>query len=362
MGTLNFTVADIKDTLSFGSLDKAIGRNLMSIDHDNIKTYNPMARTLQGLVFWTRPGLNMSAGNVGSSRILSPLIAGRDLSIQSYIRHMLDPRVMGGFEPPNGNGVVGSGNQYIDNKQAFIPIMTNAVTTLSGWPDIITKMFTDEPGVQGQTFSMVDSECNLRENIELTATFANSSGEPILNLMNVWIHYMGLVFSGKLTPYPDYVVENELDYNTRIFRILLDKTGKYVTKMAATGPGVPLALGIGAGFDYTSSTPYNEQNETIDIRFKFHGVEYNDPILPIDFNMAVMTFNPDMKTKAGLTVVPFGLRRYFKHMGYPWIDVKTMEYQVWIPTDQLTARIGKLLRTGLAPEITDMVNKARNKR
>jgi hypothetical protein len=359
MSKINFSVQDIKDTLSFGSLDKAIGNNLMAIDHDNIKTYNPMARTLQGLVFWVRPGLNMSGGNIGQSRVLAPLLSGANLSVQSYIRHMLDPRVLGGFTPPRGSGNAGSDNGYIDNKQAFIPIMTNSVKTVSGWPDLVSKQFVDEAGLQGQTFTMVDSECSMRENVEITATFNNSAGEPILNMMNVWIQYMGLVFNGKLTPYPDYVVQNELDYNTRIFRVLLDKTGRYVTKIAATGPGIPLALGIGAGFDYTSDTPYNEQNETLDVRFQFHGVEYNDPILVIDFNTVVSIFNPDMTAKAGMTKIPFGLRRYYKHMGYPWIDPNTMEYQVWVPDDQVFERTNLLLRTGMAPEITDMVNAAK---
>jgi hypothetical protein len=44
----------------------------------------------------------------------------------------------------------------------------------------------------------------------------NTRGDPIVYLFYVWAFYQSLVFQGLMVPYPDYIVHNRLDYNTRI--------------------------------------------------------------------------------------------------------------------------------------------------
>ena len=55
---------------------------------------------------------------------------------------------------------------------------------------------------------------------------------------------MSLVFEGKLVPYFDYMAENTIDYNTRIYRLVTDSTHMYVTKIAATGYAFPISVSI----------------------------------------------------------------------------------------------------------------------
>lgn len=353
---LPFSVDDIKRSLSSGSIDKAILNNMRGFNHGTRNTYLPKARTLQGMCFWVRPQLNLTKENIGGVRALAPLLASGGISTASYIRQMLDPRITSGYRTPSSGSTGPEAVAAFDNKQAFIPIMTNALRTCTGWPDITVKTWTDKPGLYKQAYTMVDGGTSICEQTDITASFRNSAGEPILNMMHMWAVYMGLVFEGKVSPYPDFIAQNELDYQTRIFRILLDKSGQYVDKIAATGPGIPLAVGIGGGFDYNESTTYNEQNENVDIRFKFHGVEYQDPMIMLEFNATVDLFNPAMVDRSGMVMIPYGLRKYFNHTGYPYINLATGEFEIWVDRSVMMDNVMRLLRTGLAPEITEMAS------
>lgn len=359
---LPFSIDDIKRSLTTGSIDKAILYNLRGFNHGTRNAYLPKARALQGDCFWVRPQLNLTTDNIRECRLLAPLLNSGGVSTASYVRMMLDPRLEGGFTTPMG-GVSNAGkpNASFDNKQAFIPIMTNATRTCTGWPDITVKTWSDKAGVYNQQYTMVDGGTSNSGQIDITASFRNSSGEPILNLIHIWAIYMGLVFEGKVTPYPDFVAQNEIDYQTRIFRLLYDQSGQYVTKIAATGPGVPLAVGIGAGYDYNEALAYNEQNESVDIRFKFHGVEYQDPVLMMEFNNTVDMFNPAMISKSGMTMIPFGLRKYFNHVGYPYINLGNGEFEIWVSEAVVLDVTKRLIRTGMAPEVTKLASPALKK-
>ena len=69
----------------------------------------------------------------------------------------------------------------------------------------------------------------------MDVTFKNTKGNPLLYFFYIWIKYQTLVFEGILNPYMDMIVENEIDYNTRIYRLVMDQQKRYVTYIAATG-------------------------------------------------------------------------------------------------------------------------------
>jgi len=197
---------------------------------------------------------------------------------------------------------------------------------------------------------MVDGSSGIYKPINLTASFANSVGNPIINLFLIWSTYASLVFEGDMSPYPDAVSGNWIDYNTRVFRILLDPTGKYVSFIAATGPGMVEAIGIGGMADFNRTTPYNEQQSKVDFSFTFHGVEYQDPVLLWEFNQTCYTHNPALKApySNGLFKVPTALRGAFEYYGYPHIDLATNEFEIWVKQADvykvLTARGGGSIR------------------
>ena len=136
----------------------------------------------------------------------------------------------------------------------------------------MSNAFTSRAGVYREEFSMVDDTVKNFSAFDLTATFRNTRGDPIIYMMYIWLHYMAAVYEGTLVPYPDFIVENELDYNTRIYRLVLDQEKRYVKKIAAVGASFPMTVPMGEFFDYNHDKPFNVQTQEFSVRFKCNGV------------------------------------------------------------------------------------------
>jgi hypothetical protein len=142
---------------------------------------------------------------------------------------------------------------------------------------------------------MVDGVTNHFEAFDLDVTFKNTKGNPLIYLFYIWIKYQSLVFEGILNPYLDMISENEIDYNTRVYRILLDQQKRYVTYIGATGASFPTNVPTGNMFDFNIDTPFNTKNSEISIRFRSMGFTAFEDILKLEFNKTLAIFNPEMR-------------------------------------------------------------------
>jgi len=345
---------DFYQNTPIGSVDKAIGNNLYGFNHRQIPGMVTSNKDTYGLTFFVRPQLNLQPGNIRNIRYFYPLLSMNPVSIQRFVRCMLDPRLMVG-SPENPTGL---SCPLIDSTQAFIPILTNNLTSLSGWPDLTVPTYTSKQGVYNEVYSQVDGVSRNFESFDIDATFRNTRGDPIVYLFYIWAHYSSLVYEGTLMPYIDYLLENEIDYMTRIYRLTLDESKTYVRKIGATGVAFPISAPIGSFMDFSSEKPYNDQNKDITIRFRCLGAEYFDDILVKEFNATVKIFNPDMAAvenavrvprdvtvAGGVVKIPQDLLTYFNHRGYPWINPNNYELEWWIPNNIYNARINNVLST-----------------
>jgi len=331
-----------------GSIDRAIGNNLYGFNHRQVPGMVPMNKDQYGLTFFVRPQLNLRSGNIRANRRMYPLLTANDVSLQRFVRCTLDPRMMvGGIE---GSHAISC--PFVDNDQAFIPILTNNLTSISGWPDLTSPTFTSKAGVYNEVYSQVDGIVRNFESFDIDATFRNTRGDPIVFMFYIWLHYQSSVFEGTMVPYIDYLLENTIDYNTRIYRLVLDETKQYVKKIAATGVAYPISVPIGSFMDYNSERPFNDQNKDITIRFRCLGAEYLDDILINEFNQTVKIFNQSMKAvekatrktttmniAGGLVQVPQEMLSFFNHRGYPWINPDNYRLEWWIPKNIYDARV-----------------------
>jgi hypothetical protein len=179
---------------------------------------------------------------------------------------------------------------------------------------------------------MVDSFASDYSTFDITATFRNIDGDPINALFRAWTQYMTRVLSGSLVPYPEFVVENEIDYMTRIYRIILDPSRTHVQKIGACGAGFPTALPLGAAFNYSSDAPISQDTAQISIPFRCMGAQYNDPILVAEFNTTVATFNASMADgvrEKMMVKLQQHERELFNYEGYPRIS-PDMELEWWV--------------------------------
>lgn len=344
-----FSLDDYFQSTPVGSIDKAIGNNLFGINHRQTPGAVPSNKDTYGLTFFVRPQLNMQADNIRNVRTMSPLLTNNILSIQNFVKCTLDPRLMHGysFQDITVNGLQ---CPMVDNESAFIPILSNNVNTISGWPDVVAPTFTSKPGLYNETFSMVDGITRNYETFDIDASFRNTKGDPILYMFYIWLHYSSYVFEGKLVPYIDFITENEIDYNTRIYRLVLDKNKDKVTKIAATGAAFPISIPTGSFFDYNNEKPYNDQNKDITVRFRCMGVDYQDDILIKEFNETVMIFNRAMTDEmrpSYMYKVDKTLLSLFNNRGYPRINPETMELEWWVPNYLYEQRTLSFLKTNL---------------
>lgn len=330
MNKINVTLNDIFQTTPIGPVSDSIGRALYGINHRLTPGPVPINRDYHGLILFSRPQLNLTDQNVRALRPLIPLLTTQPASIQRMVRKLLDPRLEELIKLPC---------PLMDNQNAFIPMLTNLAVTASGFPDMRNNSYVSKPGVRKEVFGQVDDIIDINDTFDVNVSFRNMVGDPVSLLMEVWLRYMSAVFTGEMLPYPDFIVAKELDYNTRIWRLVLDKNKRYVTKIGATGYSYPRNLPIGATMDFSASQPMNTGSETLNFQFQSFGMTYNDPILVHEFNKLVGIFKPAMREDED-TGMPVGMNSsvikvdfadllWFNNEGYLRIDPNTRELQVW---------------------------------
>jgi hypothetical protein len=320
-------------TQPHGSIDKSLGNALYGISHQGVKGVIPENRDGHGLVFFTRPQLNLSTTNIRNIRKMYSLLTTNPTSIQRYVRCMLDP-----YLPFIKNPIT---TPLVDPELAFIPVLTNTIKNMSGWPDIVLPTFTSREGIRREQWTIGDGMIDIYDSYDIDCTFRNIKDEPIIMMMETWLMYIANVFEGKMSPYIDFITENEIDYNTRIYRIVLDESKLFVKKIAATGASYPINVPTGKIFDFSDAQVYNDQNRDINIRFKSVGAMYNDDILIREFNLTSAIFSKAVRDKLdgranNLVKIPIGLLDVFNNRGIPLINESTLELEWWINKNSLT--------------------------
>lgn len=301
-----------------------------------------------GLTLFTRPRMNLSYHNLLSDRRLHGLAVEDPNSLRKAIRAYLDPAINTGRAADYYDITETVHSRLVDPLNPFMPLLSNTLLSLSGWPDITMDTFTSEEGVQGETFSMADGRSFDYSAYTLTANFKNIIGDPITTLFQTWLAYMGNVYSGLMVPYPDAILYNEIDYNTRIYRLVLDNTRTKVQKIAACGASFPTSSPLGNAFNFNTDRSVSEENDQISVQFQCNGVMYNDPILVYQFNDLVALFNPLMRpsvpgdhTSAPMGILSGGLERVeriddvnrYNYNLYYRINPQTTELELYIATE-----------------------------
>lgn len=282
---INSSIDQILENLPIGSVTRAIGNNMYGINFRQTGNPVPRSKDMHGFTFFTRPQLNLAQYNITNYRGFYNLLTDNAISYQRFTRLTLDPRLAynSGLTCP-----------FLNNVNPFLSILTNNIVSVSGWPDMSAPTYTTPAGLYSEELSIVDGVTNNYEAYDLDITFKNTKGNPLLYLFYTWVKYQTLVSEGILNPYFDMITEHEIDYNTRIYRLVLDQQKRYVNYIASTGASFPVNVSTGSLFDYNIDTPYNTKNSEINIRFKVNGFTTFEDIVKLEFNQTIAIFNPDM--------------------------------------------------------------------
>lgn len=310
-----------------GPVKSGLTRSLYGVNFFGGSATMPLNRDRYGLTFFTRPMMNMTSDNLLSDRIMSKLLNEDENSIHRLIRATLDAQVLGSHNLPRFD------SPFINPRSAFIPILSNTLVSLSGWPDLDSQTFTSAAGNWREEYSFVDGIIQDYRTWDMTCNFKNVDGNIITNLFFYWVIYQACVAGvGNLLPYPIMNLGNEIDYNTAIYRVTLDGTNTFMTGIART-IAFPLTCPKGAQYNFESDQTLNLDQKQVSIQFRCHGAEYDDDILVYEFNRAVELMDPDFRDhnrNRNYVKLPKSLWRVFSGKAQPRIDPMTYEFEWWI--------------------------------
>lgn len=238
-----------------------------------------------GYTFITRPELNLTDKNLSQDRYLSPLLTGNQYTIQRAIRALLDPHCVNN----------GYGTPIINNNHAFLTILTNTISDVSGWPDNTMADYVEPEGIMGEAIAMADGYYRFRGAFDLTCSFVNTEGAPVLKILDTMLIYMENVLGITMVPYADNNIENRMDYTMRMYRLIMDPSRRFVQHIMANGYMYPKTNPWGAIANFSSAENFDRSNDKVNIQFRSVGAQYNDPILPWEFNQTVGLFNRDLE-------------------------------------------------------------------
>lgn len=332
------SVDSLFTTSSVGSLDRALANNLYGINHTQTPGMVSSNRDHQGYLFMTRPQLNLQVDNLRNIRELYPLLTGNPDSLGRYIRMLLDPRLGVGYRYKKGKDKYGFipplTCPLIDNNNCFIPFITNNLISCSGWPDETIQTHNSDAGLYKQVFTTAEGVVRHFGNWDLTLNIQNIMGDPASLMLHTWLHYMSAVKEGRMDPYHDYILNDRLDYNTRIYRLVVDHKKEKVTKIMACIAGFPTSNPTGMFGDFNRDLPFSTQTKELSVRINCTGFVVYDPLLVKTFNQSVGIFNTAMRSdkvrETNMIRLSRKNRSSFKNRVYPRIDPDTMDLEWWV--------------------------------
>lgn len=332
----SFLLDNIKRLGGYNSISSANAANLYGMNHRGMPLATARNTDHYGYTFFTRPDLRLSYDNLVRDRNFALMNTREEMSIWRWVRSILDPRGSMALVGTNADALAYN-SPFVDKTNAFIPILTNNLETISGWSEIVVDPTTSEAGYYNEQVSIADGFAFDYSSRTMSATFKNQIQDPLNRLFHVWTRYSMLVHEGEMDPYLSNIVMNIVDYNTRIYRFVMDPTKQYIQHVAACGAAFPLNSNLSAKFDFTKEKPYSEENDSVTINFQVMGSMYDDPILFWEFNQVVAAFAPFMNDNYRATrykEITGPYLKAFNCMGLPWVDLDTGRLTWWVTNQE----------------------------
>lgn len=324
-------MSDIKkqiiDTLkkATDSASPVVGSRKYSTHTDNIRGIDSIGSSIAmpeietpGFCFITRPRCNLSTSSIRQDRILSMLDTLDRDSVALAIRSMLDTDLDIYHPSISTNG----GPKYIDLENPFIPILTNRLDTLSGWPDPVLEVETSDAGFYGESITYPKGFDQLSKAYTLTGTFADIQGGFIMSLFLIWSRYLERITRGASSQYPRDIEDRRQGWTSSIYRFTLDPSKRFITKWAKATGCFPQSNNLGKYFNFDRNASNLEVNKDVTIPFSVGGnVSYLEPIILAEFNTVVERFCPNIRNMTIASTSASKVENNYRCV--PWIDLES---------------------------------------
>lgn len=317
-----------------GEYGQSLTNSLMGFNHRNANDPVPQGRDYNPMVFFVRPGINLSAVNIENSRRFVDRVRQPRMSIDYSIMAALDVAWEYGFANPNEArmGKPYTSDILFDNRQAFIPILSRLCTNVSGFSDNSIDTYSSPEGVMREQYIIADSTWEINEFRTFSTSFNPIVGNVVEHLITVWLEYIAGRKEGRFHKTMNNFVQRRIDYFSSIYSISTDPLGRLV-QFDCIPACYPINNNAGAKAN-VDMTKWSRPSEPTTIQWAAVGTRYFDPLYMERFNDTVALANPDMipdpNADQSNGFVPIGaayLRKVehseinlFNWMGYPHID------------------------------------------
>lgn len=318
----------------FGDIDVAIGAAIRNLSIRSQTALTPQNKEQTGLVLFTRPNCYLNDTSCATDRMLAVLMSTNPRSYHSMIRAYLDP--LGQRDNNTDGGPPYIQCDLVDPDNVFMPLLTNTCLELTGWPDPVLDTSDSSPGRRQEVYGITDGIFRIHGKFTLTGVFKNIPRDPVRQILDTWCLYQSNVALGKTFPSLRSIVRKRVNYETRIWRLVLDDNRQFVTRIGCAHRARPLVTDIGRIFDY-SSERHAAEATNVSTQFACYGAEYNDPILLDEFNKTSTYFNVPLREKITRNQFFVQLKPSEWQMfdgAYPLIDIDTNELQWWVTKER----------------------------
>lgn len=247
----------------------AITQNFIG-DIDNFNTFNNQRLLSEEMpsvvgiphIFFTTPMLNLDANNCLADGFLSGMYRLHEkwLGSLSYSGSSTSPTAISTTSP-------------------FIKILYNSAMDFQS-KDMISK--TKEVGetYYGYKETLPSADVDSIVGDELTISFVDWQGLPVLNILNAWFIYHNNVRRGRFNPSINAIEYSYLDYVSSIYYFVTDMDGQTLQYWAKYTGVVP----INVPFSAFSSSYNNHDVLKYSVNFVYSFKEDMNPDILLDFN------------------------------------------------------------------------------
>lgn len=269
-----------------GSYFSTMQKNFSKIDRYGTNYISPNTEYC-GYTFITRPRLCLQTPNLLSNRYLMMYNTDDPDSIQFMIRSMLDSNLATYTANTTGSHVLKDKqilSPWIDPENPFITLLTNNLTDASGFPSQEIQTATNEGGYFSEDQTIAKGSDNNKKSFDVSLSFTDPEGGPIMALFQLWMTYMALLTTGEVVAYADDIEQQRLCYTSSIYRFTVDSSRRIIKKMAKCTGCFPRQRNGGACFDVSMSSRFVEAARKFNISFVCNAYDENDPIIAMEFN------------------------------------------------------------------------------
>ena len=287
-----------------------------------------------GHTFFTRPRLCLQDWNIIADRKFGSLRTEDPTSIPYAIRCYLDPT----WAALANSSIC----PLFDRCNPFLVPLTNALKSISGFNDPALVTETTDGGFFSEDQTSVIGGDRLARTYDLNCMFRDVQGSAILAIIDYWCQYMANLQDGSMQQYADAIDANRMDYTVSIYRFLMDRTDRYITRWCKCTGCYPVSPPSGVSFNLNEGEFMVNAATNLNVPFKANRIEYDDPVILREFNMLVRRYARNGNSPFTGTIQAFAQSPTNNFSGIPYIRATANGYELlWLQRDMNGEAVSK---------------------